>query len=65
MELSVLEQCSSKVIGKSMYIYNISKVEVPSAVVSTLLSVGYIQLELYVKEKREQRLSRSVYTVDV
>lgn len=44
MELSVLEQCSSKVIDKSMYICNFSKVEVPSAVISTLLSVGYLGL---------------------
>lgn len=65
MELSILEQCNSRVRGKSMYICNISKVEVPSAVISPLLSDGCIQLELYVKEKREQRLSKSMYIVDV
>ena len=35
-----------------MCICNISKVEVPSVVISPLFSDGYIQLELDVTEKR-------------
>lgn len=42
MELSILEQCSSRVRGESMYICNISKVEVPSVVISPLLTDGCI-----------------------